>query len=99
MYNNKNYFDNKNYCNHSNFYYTDEETSHMDIENMNNIITFNNFTDHNENDKLILYFLDLVKHSNCKYFHPDILIQILFFLIDDMEIIREIYHDLLQNLI
>jgi hypothetical protein len=58
--------------------------------NLDTIINFNEFTNHTENDKLILYFLYLIKHSNIKY----LCCNILLFLINDKNIINEIYKKL-----
>ena len=84
---------NKNYesqiINHDDLY-----TLRYDYMNLDTIINFNEFTNHTENDKLILYFLDLIKHSNIKYLCCNILKNILLFLINDKNIINEIYKDL-----
>ena len=68
--------------------------NNYEIEDSNIIINFDNFTIHNENDKLILHFLDLIKHSKIKYFCKNTLNNILLFLIDNVNIIKEIYKDL-----
>ena len=64
------------------------------VQDLTIIIDFDNFTNHNENDKLILYFLDLIKNSNFKYLCKEMLNNILLFLIDNVNTINEIVKDL-----
>lgn len=64
------------------------------FQDLDIIINFDHFTNHTENDKLILYFLDLIKNSNLKYLCKEMLNNILLFLIDNVNTINEIVKDL-----
>ena len=81
-------------------YYASKKYRFHDILNIskyNNKNYFVNYKDinHNENDKLILYFLDIITNSKIKkILCNEMLKNILLFLIYDINIINEIYNDL-----